>query len=658
MPFQSTDALDDQMLLDGSNGFSTGVISATRPDAIPATSLEKAINMDYDDFGNLVSRLGTISLAGNPITGNWENILTAWESTTSYFGSNLPTNAQIYSTFYFDTSASEKLIAAVLDPNTGVKSLYYGSPGSSYNQITGSTLDSSTTFVYFAQLNDKLFYSDTFGSLKYITSSNTNASVTAGKISRIDVINQGSNLSAVPTVTISAPPSGVTATAEAVVANDGNLVAINIINPGSGYVTAPTVNIGGGGGAHAVAYVSLTPPAKPLYLTTHTNRLWAVSGDTSNPPDTLYFSDILDGESWDPLGSIRVGGDGDPIKGLYSWFAYKLIIFKERSIWSVDADPTQDPADWVITLISGNIGCSSHRSIAAVGADVFFLSRDGVRSMAQIQAGTQSSVGLALSSPINDLISRIDKTKLALCDGVFWNNRYLLAVPFSTTESFNIGLENGFSILTEQATPATTLTLEGANSGNNAVIVYHSLARSWLGYWDNWQVNDFVATSFSNFGPVLMFAGQVTSLGAGAGQVWSFNDYLPNTRLSPVSSTAYLDGGAPYQSTVITKAYNLGEPIPDKIGYSIQFALDNPYSNLDINTSVWYSIDMSDTFTALDANLVIPYSQKFLKAYNLISSGRWNTIQFMIQTNASSGNRMSLQSTILSGFVDSVRPQQ
>jgi hypothetical protein len=64
MPFQSSDALDDQMLLDGSNGFSTGVVSATRPDAIPATSLESAINMDYDDFGNLVTRLGTLSQTG------------------------------------------------------------------------------------------------------------------------------------------------------------------------------------------------------------------------------------------------------------------------------------------------------------------------------------------------------------------------------------------------------------------------------------------------------------------------------------------------------------------------------------------------------------------------------------------------------------------
>lgn len=652
MPFQSSDALDDQMLLDGSTGFSTGVISATRPDGIPATSMESAINMDYDDFGNIVTRLGTVSLAGNSITANWEDILTNWESTTSNFGSNLPINATVLSGFYFDTAASERLVIAVNDNSTSTKSLYYGSPGVSYNLISGSTLNASASYVYFAQLNDKLFYSDGLGTLKYVSSANLDSSTTAGKISRIDVINQGSNLSAVPTVTIAAPPSGVTATATAVVSNDGNLVFVTITNPGSGYTTAPSVSISGGGGAHAVAFVSLTPPNKPIFLTTHTNRLWAVSADISIQPDTLYFSDILDGESWDPLGSIRIGGDGDPIKGLYSWFGYQLIVFKERSIWSVNADPTQDAADWTISLISGNIGCSSHRSIAAVGPDVFFFSRDGIRSLQQIQAGTQTSVGLALSSPINDLISRINKTKLDLCDGVFWNNRYLLAVPFVTEEPAILGLESEYALLTENS---IDIALEGALNENNAVIVYHSLARSWLGYWDNWIVNDFIPTSFSTFGPVLMFAGDIISVSAGAGQVWSFNDYLPNTRLDPVSSSAYTDGGADYQSTVITKAYNLSEPIPDKIGYSVQFAFDNPYTTATTTAAVSLAKDMSDTFVTLDSALAITSSQKFLKAYNLISQGRWNTLQFKVTADA---GRLSMQSTILSGFVDSVRPQQ
>ena len=179
MPFQSSDALDDQMLLDGSTGFSTGVVSATRPDAIPATSMESAINMDYDDFGNLVTRLGSISLTGNSESRNWEEILSTWNTTTSNYGSNLPTNAEVYSGFYFDTAASERLVIAVNDRNANTQNLYFGSPGVSYNAISGATLNASATFVYFAQLNDKLLYSDGFGTLKYVSSAKLNSSVAA-----------------------------------------------------------------------------------------------------------------------------------------------------------------------------------------------------------------------------------------------------------------------------------------------------------------------------------------------------------------------------------------------------------------------------------------------------------------------------------------------
>ena len=106
---------------------------------------------------------------------------------------------------------------------------------------------------------------------------------------------------------------------------------------------------------------------------------------------------------------------------------------------------------------------------------------------------------------------------------------------------------------------------------------------------------------------------------------------------------------------MITKAYNLNEPIPDKIGYSVQFAFDNPYTTATTTAEVSLAKDMSDTFVTLDSALAITSSQKFLKAYNLISQGRWNTLQFKVTADA---GRLSLQSTILSGFVDSVRPQQ
>ena len=684
MPFKANDSLDDEILLDGTNGFTTGQVSATRPDNIANTSYSDGLNLDYDDFGNLVTRPGCTVFKGlDTINQLWEEILTNWESVTEYWGSNLPVTANIVSGFYFDTAAAERLVVAV--SNNNVQRLYYSGSNNLYTVISGSSFSDSAKYIYFAQLNDKLYYCDGFGALAYITAANANSSITAGKISRIDVINQGEGHSSVPTITIAAPPSGVTATATAVISGAGNLVAINITNPGSGYTTAPAVTITNANQSHAVAYVSLTPPSQPIFLTTHTQRLFCASANTTNYPDTLFFSDILDGESWDPAGSVRVGGDGDPITGLYSWFANKLIIFKQRSIWAVDADPLSDPADWVISLISGNIGCVSHRSIAATGADVLFLSRDGIRSLAQIQAGTQTDIGLPLSAPINDIISRIDKAKYDFCDAVYWNNRYILAIPYLDDAYDEIVyslllqdgnflcLENGNTLGFAQEVPPLVssellaedlddLALEDGYSidigtkNNNVVVVYHLLAKSWLGMWTNWLITDFITTQFSANGPILMFSGALENVPNASSQIYAFNDYIPNTRRDPAPISIYRDGGAPYESYLVTKAFNFNEPMVDKIGYDVQFSTDNYYQNWNPNISFSCSFDMDEQFNELESDVSIPGRVfKYQKSYNLISRGRWNSIQFK---QYCADGKMTVQSVITSAFPQTIKPQQ
>lgn len=661
MPFKANDSLDDEILLDGTNGFTTGQVSATRPDNIANTSYSDGLNLDYDDFGNLVTRPGCTVFKGlDTINQLWEEILTNWESVTEYWGSNLPVTANIVSGFYFDTAAAERLVVAV--SNNNVQRLYYSGSNNLYTVISGSSFSDSAKYIYFAQLNDKLYYCDGFGSLAYITAANANSSITAGKVSRIDVINQGDGHSSVPTITIAAPPppapgapAGVTATATAVITGAGNLVAINITNPGSGYTTAPAVTISPANQSHAVAYVSLTPPSQPIFLATHTQRLFCASANTTNYPDTLFFSDILDGESWDPAGSVRVGGDGDPITGLYSWFGNKLLVFKERSIWAVDANPQEDPADWVVSLISGNVGCISHRSIAAVGADVMFLARDGVRSLAQIQAGTQTDVGLPISAPIGDIMSQIDRSKYQYCDAVYWNNRYMLAVPKNLDQvqnsNYDILLENGNNLSAENNNHLVTNILH-----NNTVYVYHLLAKAWLGEWDNWQVTDFIPTSFSNMGQILMFSGAVSNVENAPGQIYIFNDYIPETRFNPSKISNFRDAGQSYNSAVVTKAYAFNEPMVDKIGYNVQFSTDNPYSDWSPEISWSYSLNMSGSFTSLDNKVIVPYNTyKYQKSYNLISKGRWNSIQFKQRCT---DGKMTVQSIIVTGFPQNIKPQQ
>ena len=85
-PFIANEVLDDPMGVDGSTGFAGGVVSATRPDIIPANALADGLNLDYDDFGNITSRFGSFSITGNPITGTWDTSTEVWSTSTKYWG--------------------------------------------------------------------------------------------------------------------------------------------------------------------------------------------------------------------------------------------------------------------------------------------------------------------------------------------------------------------------------------------------------------------------------------------------------------------------------------------------------------------------------------------------------------------------------------------
>jgi hypothetical protein len=88
----------------------------------------------------------------------------------------------------------------------------------------------------------------------------------AGTVSGILVTAPGTNFTSVPTVSLTASPTGNNATAVATIGgvgeygsnNAGQISSINVTYAGSGYTTAPTVTITGGGGSGAAAQSFLT----------------------------------------------------------------------------------------------------------------------------------------------------------------------------------------------------------------------------------------------------------------------------------------------------------------------------------------------------------------------------------------------------------------
>ena len=605
MPTLSNNALDDPILIDGNDSFVGGQVSATRANLVPENGYVEGKNIDLDEFGNAVTRRGAALTLGylswDSASNNWEAEGQLWNGVT----------APITGASYFDSGTTERLVLA-----DGSNNLKISTESGTYSTISGSSLAAGAD-VNFAQLANRMYYCDGDGALRYIDDSGTNQSISGGRITSIEITKQGEGYTTAPTIAFSS--GGAAATSN--MGYGGKVVGADITTAGSGYstTTPPTITFtaapSGGTTAEGIAKVSQTP-SKPKLLVSHTNRLFATSADTAVPSDTIYCSDILDGESFDLAGnSIRVGGgDGDPIVALTSWFDFNLLVFKERSIRVVNANPAQSVAEWQIRLINNRVGCVASRTVQQVGSDVLFMSRDGVRSVKTIESGAQTDISQPLSSPINDLVGQINQSAISKCAAVYWRNRYLIAVPL------------------------------GSATEPDHVLCYHLLASSWTGFWTGWQPRDWVITAFG--GKLRL------NFGDQSGKLFTWDDF---TAENSTTLTNYQDGGTDYESYIKTRAYRFGETWGDKIGHSVQFNLENIHST-DISADLDYYKDLSSTESELASNVTIAANSNLVrKGYNLIPKGRFNQMQFKVKADS---GRLAVHSIQASAFGQPIKPER
>lgn len=603
MPTLSNQSLDDPLLFDGNDSFVGGQVSATRDNLVPENAYAEGKNIDLDAFGNAVTRRGAELSLGYLI---WEDVNVNWEAESNTWNS---TTAPVTSATYFDTGTNQYIVMA--DGEDFLKAM---DSAGAITEITAATYPSGAT-VRFAQLGSRLYFADESSALRYLDSALSNNAITAGKVTSIEITVEGEGYTSVPAITFS---SGAAA-ATSVLGYGGRVVSATVDTPSSGYSTTapPTITFAApsaGTTAEGRAKISQTP-SKPKLLVNHTNRLFATSADTSVPSDLIYVSDILDGESWDLAGNnIQIGGDGDPVVAMMPWQDFNLLVFKERSIWMVVADPTQRVSQWVIKLVNNRVGCIAEKTVQQAGADVLFLSRNGLQSVQTIQAGTQTDISLPISSAINDYVGRINQTYIGLSCAAYWRNRYMLAVPLDSA-----------------TTPDTVLT-------------YHLLARAWTGFWTGWEPREFVITAFSS--------ELKLNWGDQGGSFYTWDDITAD---SETTADDFKDGGLEYESYIITRAYRFGETWGDKIGYSTQFNLENIHAT-PVTSNISYYKDLSSSASALATDVSLTASTNLIrKGYNTISKGRFNQLQYKVQAE---GGRLALHSIQASAFGQPIDPEK
>lgn len=280
-------------------------------------------------------------------------------------------------------------------------------------------------------------------------------------------------------------------------------------------------------------------PAGITLLAWITNRL--VGTGAAMFPDTLFFSDFGNGQRFNRLTqSLQVGGEGGMITGIIPWTQFDLLVLKQRALWVVDCNPANvDPANpagvggFGVRPVSRRIGCIAPRTAVQVGADVWFLAQDGIRSVQRTQAtDNQLQVGDALSEPVQDIINRINPVAAGQACAAFYNNRYIIALPLDDSTVCN------------------------------SLLVYNTLQNCWSGLWTGWEVTEFCISS--------LFDNNQLSFSSSSSQVSIWQEY----RREIADAALYQDYGPATPTTILTRAMTFGEPINPKTGFNVEFEFD------------------------------------------------------------------------------------
>ena len=188
-------------------------------------------------------------------------------------------------------------------------------------------------------------------------------------------------------------------------------------------------------GAHPTGPSFSRMPAGPI-ASYYNNQTIIVRGR-----DEVLISDVLDAETYDPLlKSFRANvGSNDELVAIHPYADGQALIFGKKSIYlatiAIAADGISvDPTASSLQLLTNEIGCVSRHTIATAGVFVFFLSDSGVYRLdnqfdLKLRGNTQP-----LSDPIADLLETINQPYAHTSVGLFYNNRYYLAIPTGTNE--------------------------------------------------------------------------------------------------------------------------------------------------------------------------------------------------------------------------------
>jgi len=245
-----------------------------------------------------------------------------------------------------------------------------------------------------------------------------------------------------------------------------NAETITFYAPVGDYNTAAT-DVFEFGGRFSIGAGFMNMPGAPwgVYFQ---RRLWvpfwhSPAGTYSSPTytakdqhDQIAASDILDPWTYDQIESqFRItAGIADHTVGLQPFYEDALMVLNRNSMHLVVG--TQGSlSDTVVKELTREVGCLARKSIVSQGNSVFFLSDNGIYGVGFIEGYNLRGIEEPLSKPIQPIIDRINRTLASKSVGIYFNNRYYLALPLDSQAG------------------------AGDATGNNSVVIFNMLNKGW-----------------------------------------------------------------------------------------------------------------------------------------------------------------------------------
>ena len=267
----------------------------------------------------------------------------------------------------------------------------------------------------------------------------------------------------------------------------------------------------------------------------------------------------------------------------------------------------------------------AHNSICQIGANIYWLAQDGVRSMQRILQGTDQEISEPLSKIIDSTIKDINKTYVSRASAAYYRNRYILSIP------------------------------TGTSSRNDCSIVYNTVHKAWSGKWDNFGANQFVHYTNS--------PSNCLVLGTPSGTVLQWREWVNDN--NEISSD-YQDSGLNIRTSLTTREFTFGDMMSYKSlnNVEVQFYSSTAYCTISIIN------ENGDTITALsnidssaysgglgalilpfnlDANAILRNQRSKRRARSLLGNQPVRGAQVLIE---SSSGKLNIQSVIVSAFLD------